>query len=198
MRCTLMAILFLAVLAACPAAPALAELVVRVSERTQDVTGRTERDLQNSIVDHVFITDKSSSAAALCGARPQVEYRFRQRGQRYWLDTWTVTLEIVYYYPRWKDINRGPWSLREKWRAYLRVLRRHEETHGRIAKKYARKLDEALANVPPSGSIDIIREEVRMIFEDIWDEQRRAQEHFDAQSNPVRFPLPDGFKPIKR
>lgn len=197
MRRIMIFFLALAVWAAFLAAPALAKVVVHVSERTENVSGSTERDLQNSIVDHVFVTDKTSSAAALCGARPRVDFQIRQRGQRFWLDTWTVTLDIVYYYPRWKDINRGPWALREKWRDYLRVLRRHEETHGRIAKKYAQKLDEALANIPPSGSAANVKEEVRMTFDDIWGEQRRAQEHFDTRSNPVRFPLAEGYRPVK-
>ncbi len=177
-------------------APAVARLQVDTRTRYEMVWGRSERELSESVVDHVFTTAVNSpTAAAMCGAMPEVKYTIEGKDGRYSLKSWLVKLTVVYYYPKWGNSSYATIALRNKWQDYQRVLRAHEETHGRIAREYAVQVDEALRHVPDAADPGVIRQAVHMTFTDIWEDQRRAQSRFDEQSNPVRFPLPENFQP---
>jgi predicted secreted Zn-dependent protease len=63
----------------------------------------------------------------------------------------TVKLTLTYYYPKWHRQSGTSTGLRRAWKAFYGELVRHEKTHGRIAKKYASRLEKELKNM--SGTV---------------------------------------------
>ena len=49
----------------------------------------------------------------------------------HWDQSCKVTLKITYTYPRWKDQSKASAKLRKDWKNMMRVMIKHEETHGR-------------------------------------------------------------------
>jgi len=63
----------------------------------------------------------------------------------------TVKLTITYHYPKWGNEGSGSAPLRRAWRAFYDELKRHEQTHGRIARKYASRVEREMKRM--SGTV---------------------------------------------
>ncbi len=81
-------------------------------------------------------------------------------------DSFKVTVEITYHYPKWVYSEAPPPALVEKWESYLKKLAVHETGHRDIALQAAAELTrsiDAMEPLPTCGEIDRkIREISRM------------------------------------
>lgn len=62
-----------------------------------------------------------------------------------------VHLRILYQFPKWNGRGRASRSLRRNWDAFYAELVRHEHEHGRIAKKYAKRVEQEMLRL--SGTV---------------------------------------------
>ena len=74
------------------------------------------------------------------------EVQIALRDRRCVVEDATVRVSLTYTYPRWTGRNRAPRRLRDAWQRYYRELVVHEETHGRIFKEAAAKLEREVLN----------------------------------------------------
>ena len=70
--------------------------------------------------------------------------KFGIRGRNCVVESLNVFVDITYKYPRWRDRNRAKPNVRKAWDAFEARVEKHEETHGRISREYARSLEKKL------------------------------------------------------
>ena len=96
-----------------------------------------------------------------------------------------VRLEIEYLYPKWASKASASGSVRRTWDSFYAELLKHEQTHGKIAKKAASRMEKELKKLSGTvalGCRDFGRSADRR-FQRIADELKREQLAFDAREN---------------
>lgn len=132
----------LAVAAATPPAPAVAQPVVREETVHYAINGRTGMELYQDMV------RRGPRHGFLSKAIAQTKYKVTPRGD--WrhrdgtcgLVNAGYTLELTYTYPR--PSSKLPAELERRWKTFIAETTVHEKTHGRLALKMARELDRRL------------------------------------------------------
>lgn len=117
-----------------------ADAKVRISERTKyyTVTGSTGRQLFKSITRR---GPRKGHAIATTRSLVQVKnMKFAKRGSRCVVSSADVIVNLTYTLPRWKGSRRASPKLRRNWEGFSRLVKKHEDTHGRITREYARRL----------------------------------------------------------
>lgn len=97
----------------------------------------------------------------------------------------TVRLSIEYQLPKWTGRHKANARLRRSWDAFYAELVRHEQTHGRIAREFARRIERELLRLSGTqafGCSDFgAFSEAR--FAALSAELRRQQLAFDRREN---------------
>ena len=120
---------------------ALARVIVRERTRYYDVDGTTGAQLLASIRRRGSRGAGARHAIATTRVALQLKVKPVIRGSRCVYANTTVVLDLTYRFPRWRGQRRASPRVRSAWKRFLSRIIAHERTHGRIAKKYAAKLD---------------------------------------------------------
>ncbi len=116
---------------------------VKISERTKyySVSGRTGKQLFKSIVrrgpklrqdGHAIAT--TTTVFKLRNLKAGVKRR------RCVVNRADLIVKITYLYPRWRNSKRASKKVRRNWAKFYKSVQRHEATHGRNSRKYAKDL----------------------------------------------------------
>jgi predicted secreted Zn-dependent protease len=88
-------------------------------------------------------------------------------------DAVTVTVEIVFKYPKWVPIAAAPPSLVKKWDEYLKNLKVHENGHRDMAVAAATGFSRAVAALPPVKNCSELESKVHALGSE-WMEKLNA------------------------
>jgi predicted secreted Zn-dependent protease len=96
-----------------------------------------------------------------------------------------VTLDIVYLYPKWSMKDAAGRKVRKAWDTFYAELLKHEQTHGKIAKAAAARIEKELKSL--SGTVALGCKDFGKFadrrFNKIADELKKQQLAFDAREN---------------
>ena len=120
---------------------AAAKVVVRERTRYYTVSGKTGAQLLASIGRRGSRGAGARHAIATTQIAMQTKVKPVIRGSRCVYANTTVILNLTYRYPRWKGERRASPRVRKAWKQFLARVVAHERNHGRIAKKYAARID---------------------------------------------------------
>ena len=116
---------------------------VRISERTKyySVRGKTGKQLFKSIVRRGPKTKRDGHAVATTDTKIKVKnIKIGIKGRHCVVERADVIVSLTYTFPRWRGNRRASAKLRKNWDKFNRQVQKHEATHGRISREYARKL----------------------------------------------------------
>ncbi|MEE9314024.1 MAG: DUF922 domain-containing protein [Rhizobiaceae bacterium] len=121
--------------------PAVAK--ARIIERTKyySVSGRTGKQLFKSIVRRGPKLKKTGHAIATTHTKIKITNVKVSIKGRYCVVKADVKVTLVYTLPKWRGSKRASKKLRRKWKKFNKLVQKHEATHGRISREYARELD---------------------------------------------------------
>lgn len=113
---------------------------LRIKERTKyySITGKTGKQLFGSITrrgprrGHAIATTRTSVKVR--------NLRTKVRGRRCVVRSADVIVNLTYTLPRWRASRRASKRVRNSWNAFAARVKRHEDVHGQISKKYAKRL----------------------------------------------------------
>lgn len=124
------------------ATPCFAEVVVSEEIDYFTVTGTTKGEISKSLQANSPIKKKTSYAAATTRSQLRYEIISEKRNGRCGVTETKILLHLTYTYPR---LAQTPSSrVSAWWREQLRLYEIHEQTHGDIAKRFARKIEQEL------------------------------------------------------
>ena len=63
-----------------------------------------------------------------------------------------VIVNITYTLPRWRDNKRASAKVRNNWKKFNARVLKHEQTHGRISREYAREIEKKIKNTRARAS----------------------------------------------
>lgn len=110
---------------------------------------------QTTVQIHCYQRPKTRQVGhAIATTRTAIKVRnvkFKKQGNRCVVGSADVILDLVYTYPRWNGSRRASAKLRSAWEKFNAQVVRHEQTHGRISREYARRLHSKLLTL--SGRI---------------------------------------------
>lgn len=126
----------------------LAEPFISVERAEYVVSGTTVDQLRNSL-DQSGPIDAASNKRFHASTKWQVKwaYDFRERAKLCNVDRVTVSIEIKFTMPRWKEYETGQNYLREKWNKYYAALQVHENGHKDFGMSAAQEIEKAILNL---------------------------------------------------
>ena len=96
------------------------------------------------------------------------------------VDSFRVTLEITYRYPKWVRTDDAPQPLVDKWDGYMKNLITHEQGHRDLAVEAAADFCRAVAKLPPVLSCADLNREVRALSRERMDQLNANEQEYDA------------------
>ncbi len=136
-------------------APASAKL--KITERTKfyNVSGKSGTQLFRSISRRGPKTRRDGHAIATTQTDLQVRnLRAGVKGRNCVITNVDVVVNLTYTLPRWRGNRRASAKLRKNWEKFAARVKKHEDTHGRISKEYARQLHTRLKRLKGRVSRD--------------------------------------------
>ena len=145
-------VLTLAAMAIAMAQPSLAGVKVTVSKSYYAISGKDGESLNASMLSGGANRIRLSDAVAATETEMDfTEPKIGVRGNKCVIEDVDVILKIHYTFPKWKNRGAASPEVRARWDSFYRELVRHEEEHGRIARKGAEEFERELRKV--SGNV---------------------------------------------
>jgi predicted secreted Zn-dependent protease len=91
-----------------------------------------------------------------------------------------VTVTIVTTLPRWEAPPDAPAALRQGWERFLAALTEHEAGHAEIARRAARRIEDALWAAPSRRSCDGYGKRLSDAANALFDQAAQEQRDYDA------------------
>ena len=156
---------------ACMAAPFAAPQETALVESVEyfDVDGLTASAIFSAMQSkgpNISAGGAHALAATHADYRHESEMAYRRDGRCATINL-SVSLTLTYYIPRWTDEAEASDAVRAWWHGLIDRIWIHERGHAQIARDGARKLQEALLNVPPAANCDDLRSELRRTMRDV-------------------------------
>ena len=162
---------------------AVAAPKVTVKTNTFDISGKTGiellRELDRRGPKHGFLT--RAIAQTRYQLNSSAEYRF-SRGTCAVVRP-NVRLDITYIYPRLAG--PAPAGMHKRWRSFMAGVRKHEETHGRIAREMASAAESALQRIrlKDTATCRKVRAAMKRAVDGIVAQYEARQRQFDNQEH---------------
>jgi predicted secreted Zn-dependent protease len=153
-----------------------------VTERYEyyEIRGRSEKELRCQMCRNGCLFRDGSKYDSLTTWRWKMAYGYDRIPGSCAADSFTVTLEISYRYPKWMNSQEAPRPLVEKWDAYLENLVTHENGHRDMAVKATKDLSRAIADLPPAVSCADLDRELRSLSHERMEKLNEEEEHYDV------------------
>lgn len=171
----------------CGAAAAAPKVTVKTT--SFDIAGRTGADLLRELdkrgPKHGFLTRAIAQTRYQLNSGAEFKYA---RGVCSVVRP-AVRLDITYIYPRLTG--SVPSSLRKRWNAFMAGVKKHEETHGRIARQMAVEAEQALSRLKArdDSGCTRIRSAMKRTVDGIVDKYEMRQRQFDEAEHRDNGPV---------
>jgi predicted secreted Zn-dependent protease len=190
MRFSHFSVVYLAVLAVSASimlpAVASAEIIIRESTRYYQVHGSDGFEVSRAMLSGGSRNINMRHAIAATSTKFSLgEADIGVKNGRCVVEDVEVRLEIEYLYPKWASKASASSSVRRTWDNFYAELLKHEQMHGKIAKKAASRMEKELKKLSGTvalGCRDFGRSADRR-FQRIAEELKREQLAFDAREN---------------
>lgn len=171
------------------AAPATAGVKVSVKTTSYDIAGRTGAALLGAMdkrgPKHGFLT--RAIAQTRYAVTWELEWGEARGACR--LKRADARLDITYTYPR---VEGGvPRDLGKRWQGFMAGVRKHEETHGSLARQMAKAAEKSITGLRTAGDTGCAKakREVRRRLDGIYRDYEARQARFDTREHRSGGPV---------
>lgn len=126
---------------------------------------------------HVQSTGERHPGATRMEFTTKIDYA--ETDNRCRVDDVHVSVDAKVFLPRWRNRPRAERATALIWDTLSRDIRRHEESHLRIAKRHGRRIEDAIKALRPRRDCAPLQEEAEKISAEIMAEHDAEQRHFD-------------------
>jgi predicted secreted Zn-dependent protease len=166
--------------------PALAEVRTDIRYETYPVRGLTIADIWRDIARKgPHQPERGLYAQAEAQIRFGWQVRFTTTSASCRVQSAEVNLNVKIVLPRWADEGRGHPAMRAAWQEYIARVKRHEETHKRIALEAAHQIDRAILGAPVHRDCRGLERYIKVQTDQILRRERERQAHFDRTDPPI-------------
>ena len=115
------------------------------------------------------------------------ERRFGRKGCT--IESVRTVVKVTHRFPKWKDISYAPLDLQDKWNAYMKALKEHEDGHKDIAVQAAREIEVFLVDLAPFSSCEDLTIRANASAMQILEKYKKQEEAYDEAT---RFGVTQG------
>jgi predicted secreted Zn-dependent protease len=160
---------------------AYAKVFDRVVEKPYDITGKTVADLQKAMKKHK-LTYYGTPVDAAARWYVYFNYKFDRGDTICKVRLVSVSLDIEYEFPNWKDMAAADTALQAKWQLYLDSLRARAKGHIEFGYDAAQDVDEMLETYPPfKGDCDDLKEKLNAAGNKMINEYSKKTREYEQQ-----------------
>jgi predicted secreted Zn-dependent protease len=167
----------------CATAPAVAKSKVLVRTKTYAIAGTTGEALLHAMDRKGPKQGFMTHAIAQTRYTVDWELKVSRSGDGCRLDRADATLNVTYTYPQVEE--RLSPAMRKRWNRFFAGVRKHEETHGRIARQMVREAERTVAGlkVADDSRCTRTRREAKRRIDAVYDAYEARQIEFDRREH---------------
>jgi len=153
--------------------------VVNEKYEYYEVCGCCEKDLHCDLKDKCIKWSDGNKYDSVTNWKVTWDYGVKRSPRQCTVDSFTVTVDVVFHLPKWARPGDAPPSLVEKWDNYTEKLIVHEKGHRDRAVDAATELTRAIAELPPASTCSDIDRAVHKLCHARMDRLLEDQETYD-------------------
>jgi predicted secreted Zn-dependent protease len=156
-----------------------------VTERYEyyDIHGSCENDLLRELKQKGIAWGDGKKYESVTSWHVKWNYGYTADAQTCSADSYQVTVDIVFRYPKWTPMENAPRSLADKWDNYMKHLIVHENEHRDMALAAAAELSHAVSEIPPAKTCTELDRVVRNLSRARMNKLNDDERHYDEATN---------------
>lgn len=158
---------------------AVLQPVVTEKYEYYEVCGCSEKELQCDLKQKCFSWNNGKKYDSLTLWDVKWDHGYDRAPQACSTDSFRVTVDIIFRYPKWARADDVPRPLVEKWERYLQNLVIHENGHRDIVVKAANELSQSVAEFPPAPTCAELDRKVRAMCRERMQKMNDDQKVYD-------------------
>lgn len=166
-----------------PKSSSIAPPVVAEKYEYYEIKGDCEKDLHGELCKNGCTWDDGKKYDSLTTWHVKWDYGYDRAPRACSADSFRVTVEIVYRYPKWVRPNDAPQALAEKWDRYIGNLTIHENGHRDMVVQAATELSRAVAELPPTATCADLDRTVRALGRARMEKLKEDERAYDATTD---------------
>ncbi len=162
-----------------------AALLPLVTERYEyyDVHGSSENDVLRELRRKGIAWENGKKYESVTSWHVKWNYGYTTGTQTCSADSFQVTVDVVFRYPKWTGTEDAPRTLAEKWDYYMKHLVMHENGHRDMAVEAAAELSRAVSQMSPPRTCAELDQEVRTLSRTRMNKLNDDERHYDEATN---------------
>ena len=156
--------------------------VINESYKYYEVSGCCEKDLQCDLKEKCFRTQDGKKYDSVTNWKMKWNYGRHQSSQMCTADSFVVTVDVVFNFPKWVRNGEAPQQLVDKWNNYVKNLMMHEQGHRDRTVEAADALTRAVSEMPPAATCDQLDREINSLIQARGCMLLKEQDKYDAET----------------
>lgn|SRR5512143_784301 len=156
--------------------------VIREAYEYYEICGCCETDLKGELRQKCITWKDGKKYDALTNWKVKWDYGHNRAGKTCSADSFTVTVNVRYYLPKWAKPDHAPRELIGKWESYTKNLLTHENGHRDRAVDAAADLTRTVADLPPFSTCSDLDREVNIISRARMKRLEEEQKQYDRET----------------
>jgi len=158
---------------------AMAEPELRMDYEYYEIYGETAEALRQAMKVQGIVWKDGNTYDAFTSWNVSwaFERRFGREGCT--IESVRTVVKVTQRFPKWKDISYALPDLQDKWNAYIKALKEHEDGHKDIAVQAAREIESSLPNLGASPSCEDLTIRANGLAMEILEKYKNLEEAYD-------------------
>ncbi len=144
-----------------------------------EIRGNSEKELRGQMYRNGVAMNDGEKYDSVTTWRWKMDYGYDWAPRVCAANSFKVTLEISYRYPKWVKTGNAPQLLVDKWDGFIRNLITHENGHRDMAVEAAAELSRTVAELPPAASCAELDREVRALGHELMEKLNADEKNYD-------------------
>lgn len=163
--------------------PAALPPVVTEKYKYYEVRGGCEKELHGQLCKNCITWDDGKKYDSATSWNVKWNYDYDRTAQACSADSFKVTVDVLFQFPKWVRMDDAPPALVGKWDAYMRNLSLHENGHRDLVVEAAAGLTRSVASLPPAQTCAELDREVRKLCSARMAQLEADQREYDDQTD---------------
>jgi len=158
---------------------ASAEPEVRVDYEYYEIRGETAEALRQAMNVQGVVWKDGNTYDAFTSWNVSWTFERRLGREGCTIESVRSVVKVTQRFPKWKDRSYAPKDLQQKWNAYMKALKEHEDGHKDIAVGAAREIEAFLVDLAPSPSCEDLTIRANASAMKILEKYKKREEAYD-------------------
>jgi predicted secreted Zn-dependent protease len=151
-----------------------------------EVCGCCEKDLQCEMMDKAIRWKDGSKYDSITKWKAKWDYDYSSDNHSCFTNSFRITMEIIFHFPKWVCEGHAPPSLTQKWEHYIGNLTVHEKGHRDKALKAAEEITTAVSEMAPASTCAELDMKVQRLCRERMKQLDEEQAEYDAVTDHGR------------